>query len=635
MIAHSNNFKNAFTKLARQLDIIISYSGNAKLQTEDNKLILTQDNMQLITDQTSGEIDTELNGDEIYSLNKNNLGELFKTYMKSFDLETSHSFNVGEILNVKIGCLVDEDYEYLDYGNYIIYTKDYSEDRNTYTYTLCDYMLKTMIPFNLDYAFYEEEQDYTTVEDAIKSILRVCQLDVTDLDTTLLANKDGIIYKKSFENVNMSCRDVLDMIMQLTGCSLIANNDKALVKQINTTIVDELDEDIVNNTNATFNEKFGPLNSLLFSRSDEIDNIERKDDSSIAANGITQYVIKNNLILDQDNRADFIDELFNKIKGLEYYVCDFDTLGIGYIEYLDMFQVKAANIYKCLCLKNTGTINGGMSESFKSEEPEEKAQEYVSGGIDDKAAAIIMDKLKGTIVLKTDSDGKIAQVRLDSSGDEGSVVEISGDQIDLTGKQINLTSDDITIASTNFNVDKDGNMSCNNGTFSGAINGANINIDTTTFANGIVVKSTNANKSCTILGTGIYIRDNISSETASTSILYGTGTISTKGVVYAQSFEPTSKEELKKDFEPLKSGLAIIKDIDIYKYRFKEQEGNKKHIGFVIGDKYNYSKEITNNKNDGVDLYSFISVCCKAIQEQQEQIEELKKEIETLKGGNK
>ena len=58
--------------------------------------------MQLITDQTSGEIDTELNGDEIYSLNKNNLGELFKTYMKSFDLETSHSFNVGEILNVKI-----------------------------------------------------------------------------------------------------------------------------------------------------------------------------------------------------------------------------------------------------------------------------------------------------------------------------------------------------------------------------------------------------------------------------------------------------------------------------------------------------------------------------------------------------
>ena len=36
---------------------------------------------------------------------------------------------------------------------------------------------------------------------------------------------------------------------------------------------------------------------------------------------------------------------------------------------------------------------------------------------------------------------------------------------------------------------------------------------------------------------------------------------------------------------------------------------------------------------DGVDVYSFVSVCCKAIKEQQEEIEELKKEIEKLKGG--
>ena len=36
---------------------------------------------------------------------------------------------------------------------------------------------------------------------------------------------------------------------------------------------------------------------------------------------------------------------------------------------------------------------------------------------------------------------------------------------------------------------------------------------------------------------------------------------------------------------------------------------------------------------DGVDVYSFVSVCCKAIQEQQEQIEQMKKEIKELKGG--
>ena len=91
------------------------------------------------------------------------------------------------------------------------------------------------------------------------------------------------------------------------------------------------------------------------------------------------------------------------------------------------------------------------------------------------------------------------------------------------------------------------------------------------------------------------------------------------------SFVPGSLEKLKKNFEKLPSGLDIIKDIDIYKYNLKTEEDNiKKHIGFVIGDNYKYSKEITSKNNDGVDLYSFISICCKAIQEQQEEIEQLK-----------
>ena len=50
----------------------------------------------------------------------------------------------------------------------------------------------------------------------------------------------------------------------------------------------------------------------------------------------------------------------------------------------------------------------------------------------------------------------------------------------------------------------------------------------------------------------------------------------------------------------------------------------------MIGDKYNYSKEVTSNKNDGVELYSFVSVCCKAIQEHQEQIEQQNNLIQSL-----
>ena len=93
----------------------------------------------------------------------------------------------------------------------------------------------------------------------------------------------------------------------------------------------------------------------------------------------------------------------------------------------------------------------------------------------------------------------------------------------------------------------------------------------------------------------------------------------------------TSKESEKKNFEQLDCALNIIKNIDIYKYNLKnEEDTDKKHIGFVIGDNYNYSKEVTSNNNDGVDIYSFVAVCCKSIQEQQEQIENQNNLIQSL-----
>lgn len=94
----------------------------------------------------------------------------------------------------------------------------------------------------------------------------------------------------------------------------------------------------------------------------------------------------------------------------------------------------------------------------------------------------------------------------------------------------------------------------------------------------------------------------------------------------------TSLENEKKNFEKYNNALDTLKNIDIYKYNLKnEEDGDKKHIGFVIGKDFKYSEEVTSKKNDGVDIYSFVSLCCQAIKEQQEEIEEQKKEIEKLR----
>ena len=107
------------------------------------------------------------------------------------------------------------------------------------------------------------------------------------------------------------------------------------------------------------------------------------------------------------------------------------------------------------------------------------------------------------------------------------------------------------------------------------------------------------------------------------------------GNVYAESFVNTSLESQKKNFEKLtlEEAIDILNNTDIYKYNLKSQDDiKKKHIGFVIGDNFNYSSKITSEDNDGVDNYSMTSVLYPIVKEQQAQIEELKKEIEKLKG---
>lgn len=113
----------------------------------------------------------------------------------------------------------------------------------------------------------------------------------------------------------------------------------------------------------------------------------------------------------------------------------------------------------------------------------------------------------------------------------------------------------------------------------------------------------------------------------------GTRTEITNEGITTPTVTQTSLEESKKNFEKLENGLEIINNTDIYKYNMKSQkDGDKKHIGFVIGKEYKYSQEITSENNKGVDTYSMISVAYKAIQELSEQNKQLQKQIDELKG---
>ncbi len=234
-----------------------------------------------------------------------------------------------------------------------------------------------------------------------------------------------------------------------------------------------------------------------------------------------------------------------------------------------------------------------------------------------------------------------------------------------------MTSDNTTINSTNFKVDKNGNVTANNLTSNNAnITGGKINLSGGTPELSISGNDLTGHSSKnSIMADGIRVRSNTygfdtiylahadSSEGLTGAITvknsynnsvnidgagisvsgYSTGKQTTikSDEVRSPKITQTSLEEHKKNFEKLNNdtALKIILDTDIYKYNLKTQaDGDKKHIGFVIGDKYKYSEEITSENNDGVDNYSMTSASYGAIQKLYSIIQDLQKEIKELKG---
>lgn len=247
------------------------------------------------------------------------------------------------------------------------------------------------------------------------------------------------------------------------------------------------------------------------------------------------------------------------------------------------------------------------------------------------------------IVLKVDNNGKIVKASLETDPKNGTSFNVSADNINFEGKNFNLTSDNMTINSTNFSVDKDGKVIAKDI----KITGGDIVLHSSKTISKINVIDVE-NNNCYFemaarrwywkgLNDGLLTIWNTIS-TPQINLLSADGSAETNITAFniqTPILNQTSLAKHKKNFEKYSGALEEIKKIDIYKYNLKsENDGDKKHLGFVIGEDYNYSKIITSQNNDGVDTYSMTSLCLQAIKEQQIKINELQEEIEKLKERN-
>lgn len=579
--------------------------------------------------------------------------------MKQVNFYSTKQIPKNTNINVKSGLEIEGSVEYIDFGNYIINSNEWDADTNSYKHICYDLMLKTMLDYSKLDIIYP-----ITIRDYINAICLKCGIEFAN-NNDVFRNYNKIINEDYFDYQLYTYRDILDFLAQLVGGFIIINSEDKLEIKYPTETHKILSKSYLNDKNITFKSKYGPINSIIFSRGGGSDCIYRKDEESIKKNGLCELKIKDNPFLEKD-REQYIDELFEQMNGLYYYVCDIQSPGIMFFEVGDLFDFRMgnnylyphkglkpkkglhpvnSNKYKCLLLNDEIEISSGISETIYNEEAESELTNYKTSKPTDnslKNAIITTNKNAGEIVLKVNSDGKIVQVELNGSADNGSVFNVAADNINLTandvlnliaGNSINLTSKNMTIDSDCLEVDSMGKVKIKTKDNSNQ-NLLLINQEGTEFERKAYLAGTGMffydpytsgpdNQASIIINTILQGIPQISLTNWNTNV---TTIIRHSGIV-TPTLTQTSLSTSKKNFEKLENALDIIKNVDIYKYHLKDQKkSEKKHIGFVIGDEFNYSEEITSQKNDGVDLYSMISVCFKAIQEQQEIIENLLKE---------
>ena len=89
---------------------------------------------------------------------------------------------------------------------------------------------------------------------------------------------------------------------------------------------------------------------------------------------------------------------------------------------------------------------------------------------------------------------------------------------------------------------------------------------------------------------------------------------------------------MKKNILKFGDALEIIKNSTIYEYNFKtEEDTEKKHIGFVIGDvtknKYKTPETVLSQNKKGIENYSMCSIEWRALQQILERLETVERKL--------
>ena len=410
--------------------------------------------------------------EQILSMNPHYEGSLLKTVMKCLNIEldvelltetsaivglaiagkavagVSEATDENTIKSPKFGVKApsDSDYSYIEYGTYLIKESKKDEESKVVSLECYDLMLQSMIPYDLTL-------DYTNGITVKGFLDAICDRLGWKKGYTAFYNCDVLIEEEKYDPSD-TFRDALDDIAEVAG-GMIGFVDDALTVIYPTNSGEVIDEE--NLKTLTIGKKYGPINSIVLSRTPQEDNLYRQDDNSIAENGITEIRIENNQIMDS-HREDFFGGICDALFGLSFELYELESFGIGYINFGEFFAIKTADgvEHKTLMLCDDLQITQGVTETSHMEEQKATATDYSAASETDKT-------LRKTILRVDKQDNKITALvsKTDKmAGDLAEVTKKAELSIDPESVNIKISEaiggiDSITTA-TGYRFDKDG-----------------------------------------------------------------------------------------------------------------------------------------------------------------------------------
>ena len=316
--------------------------------------------------------------------------------MATFDIETEHVKGLHDF-EIFDGIWTGNGYEYVSLGTFKLF-----EEKGTDEFFSNILAYDKLILFNKPY-----DPNLTTYPTTLYGLLQnVCEQAEVELETLSIANGDKILEENLFVE-GETLKQILKAICGISGNFAVISSDKLKLTLKND---DNLILDKYQLSNPEYKRTTWKINQVVLGMTNiDGEHVLRQDDEDIEENGVHKLVINDNpFVYTQNLREQYIDGLFEKVKGFGYIAFDTFWEGLPFVELGDTLTIDGK---ESVVLRYTLKSPDGLNSTLEAPSIIDSTIEYLDNIDNDEKRRKIteykVDKAEGNITLLTQTTSDI------------------------------------------------------------------------------------------------------------------------------------------------------------------------------------------------------------------------------------